>query len=113
MDTPEKFFQSTVNIYQKLNLINALLTSRVFPISSETVNSTLVRDIFGKKFQSVPDLKCKYSAHLKSFVLTQVLFCLTKDLKLMEECPTNQDENKCPPKFIIPEPTHIEGFDSF
>jgi ribonuclease I len=113
MNTSEKYFQSTMKMYQDLNLIDALLTNGVFPISSELVNSSLIGDIFGKKFQSVPDLKCKYSSHLKSFVLIQVLFCLTKDLKLMKECPTNQDEFKCPPKFIIPEPTHIEGFDSF
>eukprot|EP01080_Neovahlkampfia_damariscottae_P006721 gene6721-10886_t len=113
MGNQMKYFKESLKLYKKTNIIRTLLTSGIFPNSKEHVNSTNFKQILTKKYQSVPDIRCKYNENLKTYLLTQVWFCLTKDLKFMKECPVLEKNDKCPESFIFPEPLHLEGFESF
>ena len=53
MENQKKFFEETLKLYKKTNLIRTLLTSGIFPNSIESVNTTNFKQILTKVLKKI------------------------------------------------------------
>ena len=85
------YFSFTLTLYSKWNLTQYLNDAQIYPDNDRAYDISQIEDVLDKNLEAKANLVCENVRGLQYPLLTEIHFCLTKTLDVMD-CPTKDEK---------------------